>query len=199
MKRCVVILVLILQTAYLISQSSGESDPYKATLDRLQSLSSQREPEWRFHTDVPHPEDPGLSDADWGSLTVKNLSEPGGINGDEEHWTGTHVFRRWVEIPERINGYPTKGSRVLMDIRFGSPGALMITVFSNGGILYRGNDDDILPVLLTPNEMFAKSSSERAYPRPRTMYSVPPNSSNPPPVSLFPPRTASTTWRMDSP
>ena len=61
------------------------------------------------------------------------------------------MFRRWVQIPERINGYPTQGSRVLLDLRFGSPSGLMITVFSNGGILYRGSDDDILPVLLTPN------------------------------------------------
>jgi len=132
-------------------QSSDPADPYKATLDRLQSLSGQAEAEWRFHTDVPHPEDPGLSDADWGSLTVKNRSQPGGINGDAERWAGTRVFRRWVQIPETINGYPTQGSRVLMDLRFGSPSGLIITVFSNGGILYRGSDDDILPVLLTPN------------------------------------------------
>jgi alpha-mannosidase len=92
-----------------------------------------------------------LSDADWGSLTVKNRSQPGGVNGDAEHWTGTRVFRRWVRIPERINGYPTQGSRVLLDLRFGSPSGLLITVFSNGGILYRGSDDDILPVLLTSN------------------------------------------------
>ncbi len=133
------------------SQDSGAPDPYKATLDRLQSLSSQAEAEWRFHADMPHPEDPGLSDADWGSLIVRNRSQPGGVNGDEEHWAGTRVFRRWVQIPDRINGYPTQGSRVLMDLRFGSPSGLLITVFSNGGILYRGNDDDILPVLLTPN------------------------------------------------
>jgi alpha-mannosidase len=143
--------LILLLPASGICQSSDPADPYKATLDRLQSLSSQAEAEWRFHPDVPHPEDPGLSDADWGSLTVKNRSQPGGINGDEEHWTGTRVFRRWVQIPERINGYPTQGSRVLMDLRFGSPSGLIITVFSNGGILYRGSDDDILPVLLTPN------------------------------------------------
>ena len=83
MKRCGVILFLVLRTAYIVSQNSSANDPYKATLDRLQSLSSQAEPEWRFHTDVPHPEDPGLSDADWGAITVKNLSEPGGVNGDE--------------------------------------------------------------------------------------------------------------------
>jgi alpha-mannosidase len=148
---CVLTVVALLGAASAAAQSSGAVDPHKATLDRLQSLSSQAEAEWRFHADVPHPEDPGLSDTDWGSLTVKNRSEPGGINGDEERWTGTRVFRRWVQIPERINGYPTQGSRVLMDLRFGSPSGLMITVFSNGGILYRGSDDDILPVLLTPN------------------------------------------------
>ena len=53
------------------------------------------------------------------------------------------------KIPEKINGYATQGSRVLLDLRFGSPHGLMITVFSNGGILYRGDDDNILPVLLT--------------------------------------------------
>jgi alpha-mannosidase len=143
--------MIVLYVAFAASQSSSAPDPYKATLDRLQSLSSQAEAEWRFHTDIPHPEDPGLSDADWGSLTVKNRAQPGGINGDAEHWTGTRVFRRWVQIPERINGYPTQGTRVLIDLRFGSPSGLMITIFSNGGILYRGSDDDILPVLLTSN------------------------------------------------
>lgn len=156
MKRSMIFLILVmimivLYVAFAASQSSSAPDPYKATLDRLQSLSSQAEAEWRFHTDIPHPEDPGLSDADWGSLTVKNRAQPGGINGDAEHWTGTRVFRRWVQIPERINGYPTQGTRVLIDLRFGSPSGLMITIFSNGGILYRGSDDDILPVLLTSN------------------------------------------------
>jgi alpha-mannosidase len=155
MKRSPILWLLsfaILHSAVLaVSQTSGAPDPYKATLDRLQSLSSEAEAEWRFHADIPHPEDPGLSDADWGSLTVKNRSQPGGINGDEERWTGTRVFRRWVQVPERINGYPTQGSQVLLDLRFGSPSGLMITIFSNGGILYRGSDDDILPVLLTSN------------------------------------------------
>jgi alpha-mannosidase len=131
------------------AQDSDPSDPYKATLDRLQSLTHQGETQWHFHADVPHPEDPRLNDADWGSFTVKNISGPGGGNANEEHWTGTRVFRRWVQVPEKINGYATQGSRIMLDLRFGSPGSLMITVFSNGAILYRGNDDDILPVLLT--------------------------------------------------
>ena len=64
---------------------------------------------------------------------------------------GTRVFRRWIQIPEKINGYATQGSRVSIDLRFGSPDSLKITVFSNGAILYRGSDDDILPMLLTEN------------------------------------------------
>jgi len=151
MKRSAVLLGLLVlaQTVFALAQT--DSDPYKATLDRLQSLTAQGETEWRFHADVPHPEDPGLNDSDWSVLTVKNVSGPGGKNPNEEHWTGTRVFRRWVQIPEKINGYATLGARVWLDLRFGSPSSLLITVFSNGAILYRGSDDDILPVLLSEN------------------------------------------------
>ena len=130
------------------SQTST-SDPHKTTLDRLNSLTHQAEPEWRIHEDVPHPEDPTLSDSSWGMFTVKNVSGPGGQNTNEEHWSGTRVFRRWVQIPEKINGYATQGSRVWLDLRFGSPDSLMITIFSNGAIVYRGDDDNIQPVLLS--------------------------------------------------
>ena len=126
------------------------NDPYKPTLDRLEALTQQPEPEWRFHADIPHPEDPRVNDADWGTYDVKNITPSQDAN-NEEHWMGTRVFRRWIQIPERINGYATQGSRVELSLRFTSPDTLMITVFSNGGILYRGDDDNILPVLLTEN------------------------------------------------
>jgi alpha-mannosidase len=146
-----VVLVVLLYAILGLSQNSGAPDPYKSTLDRLQSLTAQSEPEWRFHADVPHPEDPGLNDSDWGVLSVKNVSGPGGSNANEEYWTGTRVFRRWIQIPEKVHGYATAGSRVQLDLRFGSASSLMITVFSNGAILYRGSDDDIPPLPLTEN------------------------------------------------
>jgi len=141
--------LILVSSSLVVSQSAQAPDPYKATLDRLQSLTRQGETEWRFHTDIPHPEDPGVSDSDWGTFAVKNVSGGGGQNANEEHWKGTRVFRRRVQVPDKINGYATDGARVWLDLRFGSPSALMITVFSNGGILYRGNDDDIRPVLLS--------------------------------------------------
>ena len=148
------LLSLFVFPALAISQASTQAatpDPYKPTLDHLQSLLRQGETEWKWHADVSHPEDPGANDSDWQAFAVKNVSGPGGNNKDEEHWKGTRVFRRWVQIPEKINGYATAGSRVSLDLRFGSQGTLLITVFSNGAILYRGSDDDILPVLLTEN------------------------------------------------
>jgi alpha-mannosidase len=150
MKRsaaCLVFFPIVWVVAGLCQNNAP--DPYKTTLDRLNSLTHQAESEWRFHDDIPHPEDPSLNDSDWGTWTVKNVSGPGGQHANEEHWTGTRVFRRSIQIPEKINGYATQGARVCLDLRFGSRGTLMITVFSNGAVLYRGDDDNILPVLLT--------------------------------------------------
>ncbi len=153
MKRSALFLMfLILEVAsFAVSQNSSSPDPYRPTLDRLEALTRRGETEWRFHADVPHPEDPGLNDSDWGLFTVKNVSGPGGSNASEEHWTGTRVFRHWIQIPEKINGYAAQGSRMSIELRFGSPGSLRITVFSNGAILYRGSDDDMQPMLLTEN------------------------------------------------
>jgi alpha-mannosidase len=157
MKRLIVLLVVAILSlcgrgfSQNKAADAGSSDPYKPTLDRLESLSRQAESEWRYHADVPHPEDPSLDDSAWAVLRVKNVSGPGGRNANEDHWTGTRVFRRWIQIPEKINGYATQGSQVKLNLRFGSPGSLMITVFSSGAIVYRGSDDDIQPVLLSPS------------------------------------------------
>ena len=154
MKRLVLLFSLLLPLAVALAASAQEAphaDPYKPTLDRLQSLLQQGETEWRAHSDVAHPEDPALNDSGWDAFTVRNMSGTGGGHAGEPHWNGTRVFRRWVTIPEKINGYAVQRSRVLLDLRFATKDALMITVFSNGAILYRGNDDDILPVLLTTN------------------------------------------------
>src|SRR5438270_2619967 len=153
MKRFSTLLVfaILMLGVFAVSQNSGTPDRYKATLDRLEALTRQPEADWRFHADVPHPEDPGLNDGDWGTFTVKNVAGRGGENANEEHWTGTRVFRRWIQIPERIHRYATQGSRASLDLRFDSRQGLKITVFSNGAILYRGSEDDILPLVLTEN------------------------------------------------
>src|SRR5271169_5615864 len=127
MKRSALFFIgtILLCSSFGLCQTQG-ADPYKATLDKLDSLTHQSETEWRAHADVPHPEDPWVNDADWSAWTVKNVSGPGGHNSNEQHWKGTQVFRRWVQIPEKINGYSTQGSKAWMDLRFCSPNSLMI-------------------------------------------------------------------------
>jgi alpha-mannosidase len=151
MKRFALFSVLAIAFLYVSTGlcQTSPGDACKETLNRLDSITHHSEPEWRFHSDIPHPEYPAVNDSDWGAWKASNTSEA--ENPTVEHWTGSRVFRRSIEIPEKINGYATQGARVWLNLRFESPDSLAITVFSNGAILYRGNDDNILPMLLTEN------------------------------------------------
>ena len=136
-------LTVFLVTALLCSPSSfadakTDADPYKPVLDRLESLTILAQPEWRYHADIPHPEDRELKDADWPTVKTREVWK-----------TGTRVLRRWVEVPGKINGYATLGAKVSLELYFGSDERLLITVFSNGSLVARGDDDTQQPIPLT--------------------------------------------------
>jgi alpha-mannosidase len=147
-KRWMVCTVLALLSARLLAQqpipTSKTSDPYQPTLQHLESLTSLPLADWRFHTDIPHPEDSSVNDSAWETIKV----------GDK--WsTGSRVLRRWVEIPEKIDGYSVLGARAKLDISFdfmwNNKGPVTIAVFSNGSLVSRGDDDMQQPILLTEN------------------------------------------------
>ena len=144
MERRVAVLLLafssLITAGFSQTSPNPPGDPAKATLDHLQSLVTAEVSDWRFHADVPHPEDPGLSDADWQT-----------IHAGDKWETGPRVLRRWIEIPEKIQGYSTQGARVLLHLVISSQDALLLTVFANSGIVYRGNEDMQEPILLTAN------------------------------------------------
>jgi alpha-mannosidase len=118
----------------------------KPVLDRLQAITVLALPEWRSHADVAHPEAPDLDDSAW--QTVK----PG------NRWKGPRVLRRWVEIPEKIRGYEIRGARVRLDLKIRSDEAEMLTVFANGSVVARTDDDMQQPIMLseaaTPGQKF---------------------------------------------
>ena len=115
-------------------------DPYKPVLDRVASLTVLPAADWHFHTDVPHPEDPSLSDEGWSAVKV------------DEKWTsGPRVLRQTIVIPEKINGYVVQGSRIRLDLAITSDDSLMLSVFSNGSLVYHGNEEEEQPILLTDN------------------------------------------------
>ncbi|HXM61449.1 MAG TPA: alpha-mannosidase [Terriglobales bacterium] len=149
MKLWIVFAVLALVTARSVpaqesSPSQNTIDPYKATLDHLESLTTLPLTDWRFHADVAHPEDPSLDDSGWQTMQV----------GDK--WSsGSRVLRRWIEVPEKIKGYAVQGARMKLDIRFdfnwNNKGPVTIAVFSNGSLVSRGDDDMQQPIPLTEN------------------------------------------------
>src|SRR6516164_3047259 len=136
-------LLLLLSSLTIPAQpqqaSSGSSpDPYKPVLDPLQSLTSLELPDWRFHSDIAHPEDVALDDSEWQRVKLR-----------EEWKAGPRVLRRWIEIPDKLGGYSTAGSRVTLNLVVRSDDWLGLTVFSNGGVVYRGDEDMQQPILLT--------------------------------------------------
>jgi alpha-mannosidase len=109
-------------------------------LDRLASITTLQMSEWRWHDDVPHPEDPSLDDSKW-ELTKLGAK-----------WsTGTRVFRHWIEVPGKIDGYTVQGSRIKLEVALDSNGPDEIAVFSNGSLVFRGNEDTLQSFPLAEN------------------------------------------------
>ena len=107
MKATVLLLAALLCASAGIAQGRAEAGLDKQVLDRLESLTVLVQSEWRYHADIPHPEDSELSDADWPTVKTR------------EGWkSGARVLRRWIEIPEKINGYTTRGAKVSLELYF---------------------------------------------------------------------------------
>jgi alpha-mannosidase len=127
--------------------TAGFAEQFKPVIDRLAALNTKPLPDWRYHEDVPHPEDPSLDDSSWQLLTANLSREDNAPN----HWKGARVFRRWIEIPEKINGYSTRGARAKIDLNFGSDAAMIVTIFSSGSLVSRASEEHQQPILLTEN------------------------------------------------
>jgi alpha-mannosidase len=136
----VTLFAFLLSAGNSLAQTKEPPDPYKSILDRLESILTLPLPEWRYHNDVAHPEDPSLNDNDWPTMKIH-----------EEWKTGARVLRGSIEIPEKINGYAVRGSRVKLELLLTSNDSITITVFSNGSLVERGDEDAQQAILLTEN------------------------------------------------
>ncbi len=136
----VTLFAFLLSAGNNFAQTTEPKDPYKPLLDRLESILTLPLPEWRYHADLAHPEDPLLSDADWPTMKVH-----------EEWKTGSRVLRGSIEIPEKINGYAVRGSRIKLELLLTSNDSITITVFSNGSLVERGDEDTQQAIPLTEN------------------------------------------------
>jgi alpha-mannosidase len=146
MPSCFALFVLIALPVHA-QEKTGLPETYKTALTRLEELTVYPEAEWRYHSDLPHPEDPSLDDSGWEQMKARDAWK-----------NGARVLRRWIEIPRSIHGYDIRGARVELDLRFESRDALIITVFSNHSQVARTDEDLQQPIPLTesavPGEKF---------------------------------------------
>jgi len=139
MKRylCAILFASLSSAGMALAQTPPTS-PYQGVLDRLESLVTIPVANWKYHADLPHPEDSGLDDKDWPALKV-------GENWD----TGPRDLRTLVEIPASQNGYSLQGARVRLNLSVDSGDFLTVTVFSNGSMVSRTDSDALQPIVLT--------------------------------------------------
>jgi alpha-mannosidase len=137
------VVVVSLLSAVSAQQPAPVPASYRPTLDRLEALCTIPLRDWHIHSDVAHPEDASVDDSSW------DIVQP------RESWKGVRVLRRWIQIPDKVNGYAVQGARVKLDLHFGFPlnnmEPVAISVFSNGSLAHRGDDDMQEPILLTEN------------------------------------------------
>ena len=144
MRFALITLLLTVLAAATLAQDAARPnetpDPDRPTLDHLASLTNLAVSGWQSHADLPHPEDTALDTSGWDS------AKPG------DRWTtGPRVFRCWIQIPEKVNGYSIQGSKAKLDLIFRSDETLTISVFNNGSIAFRGDEDMQQPIPLTDN------------------------------------------------
>jgi alpha-mannosidase len=143
MKRVywLVLLLTIAAAAFAQKYPTVAPNPYKATLDRLRSSVEIPVTDWRGHAaDFPHPEDVKVNDSGW---TPVKLNEP---------WNNvSYWLRKTIEVPQQFQGYDPKGARLQLDLAIGSDESVNISVFSNGTMVSRTDEDTQLPITLTEN------------------------------------------------
>ncbi len=138
---CFLIFAIALITArFSVAQATPPPDPYKPVLDRLQSITVIPMPAWQTHeADLPHGEDPAINSSDWQQVKLK------------EDWQGSRWLRQSFEVPAQLNGYSLQGASISLDLHVSSDDAIQISVFSNGNMVARTDEDGQVPITLIEN------------------------------------------------
>src|ERR1039457_5515272 len=141
MNRMSFLILFVFVAASAFAQSpSTTPDPYKPVLDRLQSITVIPLETWQAHAaDLPHGEYPALGTSDWQPVKLK------------EDWKGSRWLRLTFEVPAQLNGYSLQGTRISLDLHVSSDDAIQVSVFSNGNMVGRTDEDGQVPITLIEN------------------------------------------------
>ena len=141
MKRTLRVLVVLITCSCALAQTpSAVPDPYKPVLDRLQSITVIPLPTWQARViDLAHGEVPAISASDWPQVKLK------------QDWQGSRWLRQTFEVPPQLNGYSLQGARIALDLHVSSDDAIQVSVFANGSMVARTDEDGQVPITLLEN------------------------------------------------
>jgi alpha-mannosidase len=153
LSRYSVIFLILTVSVFAIAQTPPPADPYKSVLDRLQATTTLPLTKWKaVNADTPH----GEFSADEASLQTRDvLSFP-----TQSAYQQSLPLPVWlytaIEIPAAMAGLSLSGSRVALDLGIGSNTGVMVTVFVNGNMVARGDQDSQVPIVLTQSVQAAQ-------------------------------------------
>ncbi len=136
-----ILVAALFACAMLRAQSSAaSSDPYKPVLDRLHAITTISLDEWQVHdANLAHGEDPAQDLGGW--QTIKT----------HDDWEGSRWLARKIKLPEQLEGYRLQGAHIILDLHVGSADAIQVSVFFNGSMVARTDEDGQVPIPLIEN------------------------------------------------
>lgn len=110
---------------------------WKTIVGQLNSISIIPLTDWKIHSaDGGRWEAPDADDSGWQAYTAKT------------EWTaGSMWLRRWIELPERLNGYDIKGARLELRWSIGGESTVLLTAYVNGTQVGVGEDEGLLSIV----------------------------------------------------
>src|SRR3974390_3493458 len=130
----------LLAIASCTAQTQAPADPYKPVLDRLQATTTMPLEMWKIvEGDPPHGETP--------VAPVVNTN----INMYKQDFPLPSWLYATAEVPAALNGYSIAGSQAALKLNIGGNTGVLITVFVNGNMVARGDEDSQGPINLTQN------------------------------------------------
>jgi len=127
------------QNAVFDRAKPASPDSVETVALTLKSLMMLPAAEWKTHSgDLPHGESVSLDDSGWNTVL------PDGSGPFESVW-----YRRWIEVPQTLNGYDLTGTKIWFQFQDDANGPITQIIYFNGRRVAMG--DDLEPIVLFDN------------------------------------------------
>ncbi|HEV2489709.1 MAG TPA: alpha-mannosidase [Candidatus Acidoferrales bacterium] len=129
--------IFVTSASSRIARAQQTATDWKTIVGQLNSITIIPLTDWKIHpADGGRWEAPDADDSNWPAYTAKT-----------EWTTGSMWLRRWIELPERLNGYDIKGARLELRWSIGGESTVLLTAYVNGTQVGVGEDEGSLTIV----------------------------------------------------